>query len=161
MNQLTLQFHGSCWGFSWLYFPDPEMWSHTCRWRQTTTTFYLVNEKNKKTNMNPAARPLPHGTFHQSNLIRGGCYEAPLIQRDTEYDGIYLVGHPAVLDPTRLGGLFHLDRVAKTKGAQKQLLAFLATQTHQIITIPPFSKPFILTWVVFEAKLHVFMMHFW
>lgn len=72
---------------------------------------------------------LPHGPFHQCDLIWWGSYKASLFLLWLGYvsicnDAVHLV-NVILVALTLLCGLLHLDRVAETERTQKQLLPLL------------------------------------
>lgn len=72
---------------------------------------------------------LPHGPFHQCNLIRWGGYKASMFLLWMGHisiwnDVIHLI-NLSLLDLPLLCWLLHLDRVAETQRTQEQILPFL------------------------------------
>lgn len=76
-----------------------------------------------------SGRVVPHGPFHQSNLIRWGGYKASLFLLRMDQISIWNYAvhliNLILLDLALLCWLLHLDRVAETQRTQEQVLLFL------------------------------------
>lgn len=91
-------------------------------------------------------RVLPHGPFHQSNLIRWGGDKASLLLLWMSYISIWNYAihliNLILLNLTLLCWLLHLDCVAETQRTQEQLLPFLKDRLgNQVWTNNRLSNP--------------------